>query len=230
MLIFANRFGNKNFGNISNFIWTLATKYFLPFESPCIMLSAKSIHIYCSKENYSQSSLKHERYMCKVYEFNIPCTKGIIHSKALNFSLLRYYWTTTRRSKFLWENLKIRFFWWNPHSSIGGINFFLLTSNIEFFIWNIFFHDIISLSYYVDGIKRIRKINLLSIYIHGVLSSLYAYLFNRYVDEIISWGKYCVWNEVRVLWHCKFNLYKYGFTRICVRVCFLILYTYYTNF
>ena len=168
--------------------------------------------------------------MCKVYEFNIPCTKGIIHSKALNFSLLRYYWTTTRRSKFLWENLKIRFFWWNPHSSIGGINFFLLTSNIEFFIWNIFFHDIISLSYYVDGIKRIRKINLLSIYIHRILSSLYAYLFNRYVDEIISWGKYCVWNEVRVLWHCKFNLYKCGFTRICVRVCFLILYTYYTNF
>ena len=184
MLIFANIFGNKNFGNISNFIWTLATRYFLPFESPCIMLSAKSIHIYCSKENYSQSSLKHERYMCKVYEFNIPCTKGIIHSKALNFSLLRYYWTTTRRSKFLWENLKIRFFWWNPHSSIGGINFFLLTSNIEFFIWNIFFHDIISLSYYVDGIKRIRKNQSFS----NLYSSCFILLVCIFIQSICRWN------------------------------------------
>ena len=148
------------------------------------------MHIYCSKENYSQSSLKHERYMCKVYEFNIPCTKGIIHSKALNFSLLRYYWTTTRRSKFLWENLKIRFFWWNPHSSIGGINFFL--TNLEYWIFylNHFlsWHNIVIL---LCGWDKTNKKNQSFI---NLYSSCFILLVCIFIQSICRWNY--IWRQI----------------------------------
>ena len=170
--------------NIFEFDFNSGHEIFSPFESPCSMLSAKSIHIYCSKENYSQSSLKHERYMCKVYEFNIPCTKGIIHSKALNFSLLRYYWTTTRRSKFLWENLKIRFFWWNPHSSIGGINFFL--TNLEYWIFYLkhflSWHNIVIL---LCGWDKTNKKNQSFI---NLYSSYFILLVCIFIQSICRWN------------------------------------------
>ena len=148
------------------------------------MLSAKSIHIYCSKENYSQSSLKHERYMCKVYEFNIPCTKGIIHSKALNFSLLRYYWTTTRRSKFLWENLKIRFFWWNPHSSIGGINFSL--TNLEY--WIFYLKHFLSWHNIVILLCRWDKTNKKNQSFINLYSSCFILLVCIFIQSICRWN------------------------------------------